>query len=190
MDAITLLKKDHDAVKKLFSEFEKTTDRASKKRQELATKIVEELTAHAAIEEEVFYPAIREALPDVTDDVLEALEEHHVAKWLTWEISGMTPDDERFKAKVMVLTESVKHHMEEEETGLFPEVRKAFGRKQLAEIGEALAAAKQTAPTVPAPMEPDTPPGNLKTQADKAAMQKAKKAATDGSSGKKPARAK
>lgn len=102
----------------------------------------------------------------------------------------MTPDDERFKAKVMVLTESVKHHIEEEETTLFPQVRKAFGRNQLDEIGEALAAAKKTAPRTPMPMEPDTPPGNVKTRAEKALMQKAKKAATDGASAKKPARRK
>jgi hemerythrin-like domain-containing protein len=161
MDAITMLKDDHRTVKKLFREFEKAGDRATKTKQELATKIIEELSVHAVIEETVFYPAVREQVPDAEDDVLEALEEHHVAKWLLAELEDMTPEHERFDAKMSVLMESVKHHIEEEEGELFPEVREALGRKVLAEIGEQLATAKKTAPTRPHPKAPDEPPANL-----------------------------
>jgi len=73
----------------------------------------------------------------------------------------MKPGDERFKAKMTVLIENVRHHVKEEETGLFPEVRKAVGRKEMAELGAALEEAKKTAPTRPHPKAPDTPPGNL-----------------------------
>ena len=159
MDAITLLKQDHKSVEKLFKQFEKTT--APAKLRDLAAKIIEELSVHAAIEEMLFYPAVRERLPDTEDTVLESLEEHHVAKWLLSELEDMKPDHERFKAKMTVLIESVRHHVEEEESELFPDVRKAVGRKELGELGDAMEKAKKTAPTRPHPKAPDTPPGNL-----------------------------
>jgi hypothetical protein len=73
----------------------------------------------------------------------------------------MDPEDERYKAKVTVLIESVRHHIEDEEGEMFPKIREALGRKRLVEIGEALEAARKTAPTHPHPKAPDTPPGNL-----------------------------
>ena len=112
---------------------------------------------HAAIEEQVFYPAIRGEVPDTEDKVLESLEEHHIVKWVLSELDGMDPDDERFDAKVTVLIENVRHHVEEEETELFPTVRKALGRKRLGEIGDAMEAAKKTAPTRPRIPGPATP---------------------------------
>ncbi|MDQ6910315.1 MAG: hemerythrin domain-containing protein [Actinomycetota bacterium] len=157
MDAITLLKQDHKTVEGLFKKFEKAGDNAYKTKREIADKIVEELSVHAFIEEQVFYPAVREAVPDEEDMVLESLEEHHVVKWVLSEIDGMSPEAERFDAKVTVLIENVRHHVEEEETELFPEVRKALGRKKLAEIGDAMEKAKRTAPKRPQPRAPDTP---------------------------------
>ena len=190
MDAITLLKNDHKTVEKLFKQFEKTGKGAVKTRLDLAQKIIEELSIHAAIEEKVLYPAIRAAVPDADDTVLEALEEHHVAKWLLAEIEAMDPTDERFKAKVMVLIESVRHHVEEEEQELFPEVRKELGRKALGEIGEALEAAKKEVPPRPQPMEPDEPPANLTTGTQKKLSQRAKAAAVaDGKAPKGRAKA-
>jgi hemerythrin superfamily protein len=161
MDAITLLKNDHKTVKRLFRQFEKLGDSAVKSRRELVDKMIEELSIHAAIEEQLFYPTVRENVPGAEDEVLESLEEHHVVKWLLSELDDMRGDEERFEAKVTVLIESVEHHAQEEEDELFPEVRKAMGRKALAELGAAMEKAKQTAPTRPHPRAPDTPPANV-----------------------------
>jgi len=178
MDAITLLKNDHKTVEKLFKRFEKAGDDSDKTKREVVDAIIQELSVHAAIEEQVFYPAVREALPDLDDTVLEALEEHHVAKWTLSELAAMSPDHERFDAKVTVLIESVRHHVEEEESELFPDVRKALGRKTLSQIGDAMEEAKKTAPTSPQPGMPDEPPGNLTSAQAKAAEKKARQAAT------------
>ena len=163
MDAITLLKKDHKTVEDLFKRFEKFSDRAKKGKQEVVERIIKELSVHAAIEEAVLYPAIRAAIEDkkISELVLESLEEHHIVKWTLSELDGMSPENERFDAKVTVLMESVRHHVEEEEQELFPEVRKAVGRKAMNELGDALAEAKKTVPTHPHPRMPDEPPGNI-----------------------------
>jgi len=161
MDAITMLKDDHRTVEKLFKRFEKTGDRAMVERRRLVDQIIEELSVHAAIEEQLFYPVTRATVEGVDDDVLEAVEEHHVAKWLLAELEHLDPADERFKAKVTVLIESVRHHVAEEEGEYFPKVRAALGRNDLTELGEAMADAKAAAPTHPHPRAPDTPPANL-----------------------------
>ena len=171
MDAITLLKQDHKTVEKLFKQFEKATPAQQRK---TAQQVVKELSVHAAIEEMVFYPAVRDRVPETEDTVLESLEEHHVVKWVLSELEDMKPDHERFKAKMTVLMESVRHHVEEEEQELFPEVRKAVGRKELSELGAALEKAKKTAPTRPHPRAPDTPPGNLVAGTGAAVVDKAK----------------
>ena len=176
MDGITLLRQDHKAVEGLFKRFEKAGDNASKAKRDVVDRIIEALAVHAAIEEQVFYPAVREAIPDVGDTVLEGLEEHHIVKWTLKELEDMDPDHERFDAKVTVLIESVRHHVEEEEDELFPEVRKALGRKRLGEIGEAMEKAKKAAPTRPHPKAPDTPPGNLVAGAAAGAVDKARDA--------------
>ena len=163
MNAITLLKNDHKTVEDLFKRFEKAGPRAVKTKQDIVERIVRELSIHAAIEEMVLYPAIREAAEngDVDKMVLESLEEHHLVKWVLWELERMSPDDERFDAKVTVLIENVRHHVAEEEKDLFPQVNKVYGRAQLADLGEAMANLKKTAPTHPHPRSPDEPPGNL-----------------------------
>ncbi|GAA2087808.1 hemerythrin domain-containing protein [Kitasatospora saccharophila] len=145
MDAIVLLKEDHKTVEKLFKEFEKAGDRAHATKRRIADRVIEELTVHAVIEEEVFYPAAREAAPGTADHVLESVEEHHVVVWTLAELAGLDPHDERFDAKMTVLMENVRHHVEEEERDWFPEVRKAMGRNRLLELGERLEAAKETA---------------------------------------------
>lgn len=159
MDAITLLKQDHKAVEKLFKQFEKASQPAQQRK--LAQRVIKELSVHAAIEEMVFYPAVRDRVPKVEDTVLESLEEHHIVKWVLSELEDMKPDHERFKAKMTVLMENVRHHVKEEETELFPEVRSVIKRKELGELGEAMEKAKKAAPTQPHPRAPDTPPGNL-----------------------------
>ena len=158
MDALSLLREDHRRVEKLFTQFEDTTARAHKKRNDLVGKMIRELSQHAAIEEQFFYPLIRRAVSDLDDMVLEALEEHHVVKWTLSELDGMDASDERFGAKVTVLMESVRHHVKEEERELFPAVKSAVSRDSLQEMGRILEDAKQTAPTRPHPMTPDEPP--------------------------------
>lgn len=157
MDAIVLLKDDHKTVEKLFRQYEKAPDDAYEQKQQLVSQIVAELSVHAHIEEQIFYPEAREQAPETEHHVLESLEEHHIVKWVLSELDGMDPRDKRYDAKVSVMMENVRHHVEEEETEWFPEVRKAFGRKKLQEIGERLAAAKETAPRSPQPEAPDEP---------------------------------
>ena len=172
MDAITLLKDDHRSVEKLFKRFEDAGDRAFVEKRKAVDRIIEELSVHAAIEEQLFYPVTRATVPAVEDVALESLEEHHIVKWVLSELEGMDPEDERFDAKVTVLIENVRHHVEEEESEYFPEVRSALGRKALGELGDAMAAAKETAPTRPHPRAPDTPPGNIAAGAGAAVVDK------------------
>jgi hypothetical protein len=108
----------------------------------------------------VFYPVARATVPDTEDVALESLEEHHIVKWLLSELEGLDPTDERFDAKVTVLIENVRHHVEEEEGEFFPKVRNELGRKALADLGEAMTDAKKSAPTHPHPRSPDVPPAN------------------------------
>jgi hemerythrin superfamily protein len=159
MDAITLLRTDHKTVEQLFKRFEQAGDRAYVEKREIVDRIVEALSVHAAIEEQVFYPVVRETLATTEGTVLESLEEHHVVKWVLSELADMDPQQERFDAKVTVLMETVRHHVQEEEDELFPEVRASLSRSALAELGDALAAAKASAPTRPHPRLPDAGPG-------------------------------
>jgi len=179
MDAITLLKTDHMTVEKLFKQFEKAGDRAYKAKRSTVDDIVKELSVHAAIEEQIFYPSIRAEVSDVADEVLESLEEHHIVKWVLSELEDMDPNDERFDAKVTVLIELVRHHVTEEETEMFPQVRAALGRKRLGQIGDLMEQAKKTASTRPHPRAGDTPPGNLISGLVAGAVDKAREAVTE-----------
>src|SRR5918998_80508 len=131
MDAIRLLKDDHKAVEQLFKRFEKAGDKAYSEKRAVVERIVEELSKHAAVEEQLFYPVVRATVPDTDDIALESLEEHHVVKWVLSELETMDPRDERFDAKVTVLIENVRHHVEEEEDEFFPKVRDELGRNAL-----------------------------------------------------------
>jgi iron-sulfur cluster repair protein YtfE (RIC family) len=148
-------------VEKLFKAFEKAGERAYATKRKLVEGMISELSQHAAIEEQWFYPAARQHVPSTKDDVLESLEEHHIVKWVLSELSGMDAKDERFEAKVTVLMENVRHHVREEEHDLFPEVRKGMGRAALLELGDRLRGAKRLAPSRPHPRSPSVPPANL-----------------------------
>ena len=158
-DAIVLLKNDHKTVEKLFKQFEKLGDSAHASKRKVVHEIITELSIHAAIEEQHFYPTVRAQAPDIADNVLEGLEEHHIVKWTLSELEGMSPEEERFDAKVTVLIESVRHHVEEEEGEMFPQVRAAIGRKELRELGDTMEKAKAISPKRPHPKAPDTPEG-------------------------------
>lgn len=160
-DAIVLLRNDHKEVEKLFKQYEKLGEKAFASRRKIVDQMIEKLSIHAAIEEQQFYPAVRKHVKDADDEVLEGLEEHHIVKWTLDELKDLSPEHERFHAKVTVLMESVRHHVEEEEQDMFPKVRDAMGRKALGELGEMLEKARDVAPLRPHPKAPDTPPANL-----------------------------
>ena len=147
-DAIVMLREDHKEVRALFREFQKSSTTQARKGA-IVEKVIELLTVHTYIENEVMYPRVRALLPELEDDVLESYEEHHVADVLVMELTTMTPEDERFEAKTTVLIENVTHHIEEEEQDWFPKVREGLGRKQLQEIGEEMVAARKKAPKKP-----------------------------------------
>jgi len=161
MDAITLLKDDHKDLERLFKEFEDAGDRAYVTKRRVVDRIIEELSRHAAIEEQLFYPNVRARVAGTDGQVLESIEEHHVVKWLLSDLDAMQPENERFDAKTTVLIENVRHHIEEEEGEMFPKVRDELGRKELQKLGEQMAAARHLAPTHPHPRSPDAPPANL-----------------------------
>lgn len=146
-DAIVLLKGDHREIRKLFRAYRPAED--SDTRGRLAERIVQELTVHTYLEDEVMYPAIRSSLPELAQEMEQAHQEHHVADLLCMEITDMDPGDGEFDAKVAVLIEAVTLHIEREEHDWFPQVRAAIGRKSLQEIGERMLTARQTAPVRP-----------------------------------------
>jgi hemerythrin-like domain-containing protein len=139
--AFTLLKADHDKVKKLFDRFEKAGESTSK--DEIVTEALQELKIHAEVEEQVFYPALRQEMDDEEGLLDEADEEHHVAKFLIAELEQMQGDEDNWEAKFMVLAENVRHHIKEEEREIFPKAKKtdvdfaALGR-QMKETKERL----------------------------------------------------
>jgi hemerythrin-like domain-containing protein len=173
-DAIALLKQDHREVEQLFRRFEKAGEKAHRTKGQLVASMIEALSRHAAIEEMVFYPAVRREVPTQVSSVLEALEEHHVVKWLLSELEALDPAAERFDAKATVLIESVRHHVKEEEHALFPKVRERIERRRLVELGAELRDAKRRAPTHPHPRSPDEPPGNLLVGSAVAVIDKAR----------------
>jgi len=149
-DAIVLLKAYHKDIRNLFREFQAAGDKAVKKKAKIVGQIIELLTVHTYIENEVMYPEVCALLPDLKEDVLESYEEHHIADVLCMELAAMPAGAERFDAKVSVLIENVTHHIEEEEQDWFPQVRAGLGRKQLQELGAKLERARKKAPRSPA----------------------------------------
>jgi hemerythrin-like domain-containing protein len=144
MDAITLLKHDHDKVKKLLSELETTTERGVKTRSELFARLKGELTVHETIEEEIFYPELK-AHPKAKDIVLEGFEEHHVVDVLMGELESLDVTDETWGAKAIVMKENIEHHIEEEEGEMFKIARRVFEAEELEELGSRMEARKESA---------------------------------------------
>jgi len=139
MDAIELLKSDHDKVSKLFEQAEATESDA--KKHELFEQIKLELLTHTHIEETIFYPTIM-VNEEIKDIVLEGLQEHKQAKTLLREIPNLADGSEVFEAKFKVLMEDIEHHVEEEESDMFKKVRAAFDKAQLEEMGAQMEAEK------------------------------------------------
>jgi hypothetical protein len=142
LDALTLLKEDHDRVKKILNEGEDTTERAEKTRTELFTKLKTELEIHERIEEEIFYPALKEH-PRAKELALEGYEEHHVVDHILSELEQTPVTDETWAAKFKVAKENLEHHIEEEEGDMFKAARQAFSKEELEELGQRMAELKQ-----------------------------------------------
>lgn len=136
-DAIALLEKDHKAVQDLLNELERTTARSVKKRDELAARIALEVEVHAAIEEELLYPAFREKAESSEDEKLyfEAQEEHGLVHLVLPELLSTDSSTEQFSARAKVLKDLVEHHVEEEEQHLFPHLREIMSSNELTELG-------------------------------------------------------
>ena len=138
MKATTLLKKQHQEVKGLFRKIDKTEQAST--RQDLMSQIIQKLTVHSTIEEEIFYPAVRSLGSQKAEDtILEALEEHHVVKLVLEELPEIDPEDEHFSAKMTVLSELVEHHADEEEDEMFTLAAK-LGDGELETLGMRMAA--------------------------------------------------
>lgn len=144
-DATAMLRADHKLVSELFEQYEKS--RSVDRKAAIVAQICNELTVHARLEEEIFYPAVKAALQDHTL-VPEAAVEHASVKNLIAQISGKTPDGEMFDAKVKVLSEFVKHHVKEEQNEMFPRVKKS--KLDLVALGSQMAARKQELMAAPA----------------------------------------
>jgi hemerythrin superfamily protein len=140
-DAIALLTADHREVADMFEQFDQLGDRATASKEKLKDKICKALIAHTTIEEEIFYPAVREKIEEGEDMVDEAVVEHAAAKDLIKQLQEMQPDDELYDAKVKVLGEQIEHHVKEEEKEMFPKVKKS-GLDLLA-LGQEMAMRKQ-----------------------------------------------
>ena len=147
MDAITLLREDHKNVKRLFREYEKAED--SSKKRELVDTIIQELSVHAFVEEQHFYPTVMADVEKAQDVVREGIEEHMAVKNLLSELETLPVDDEQFDAKVTVVIEQVEHHIEEEEGEMFKKVRDELANDVLQSLGDTMESAKATAPTKP-----------------------------------------
>ena len=138
-NAITILKEDHEKVKELFDRFEETDGSATKAK--IVSQALLELKVHATVEEELFYPAVRQQIEDEEGIMDEADKEHHVAKILIAELEKMTGDEDHWEAKFVVLAESVRHHIKEEEGKMFKEAKKTD--IDFDELGSRMARLKQ-----------------------------------------------
>lgn len=139
MDALKLLKQDHDEVKQLLSQLEDSSD--ATERQDLFDKIKRELTMHEIIEEELVYPAF-EKQAKLKEIVLESYEEHHVVDLIMQEIEDVSPEEDSWEAKAKVMKENVEHHIEEEEGEMFKTARDLFDSRELDELGKQMQARK------------------------------------------------
>lgn len=145
-NAITMLKSDHVAVKRLLRELDQTSERATRQREQLVARIERALTIHSQLEEELFYPAFKKMAEDTEAEDLfyEAAEEHHVVDMVLPELKAAQTKSPEFGAKATVLRELVEHHIREEEGEMFPQARRLMSDAQLRELGEAMETRKET----------------------------------------------
>ena len=138
MDVLTLLKEDHDRIKRMLEDGERTTERGEKTRTELFERLKTTLVAHEAMEEEVLYPALKKH-PKAKDLTLEAYQEHHVVDLVMEELERTPVDDEQWGAKFKVTKENIEHHIGEEEGEMFRDIRALFSKEEREAMGERMA---------------------------------------------------
>jgi len=137
VDAISLLMQDHKKVKQLLKQLDNTTERAADRRETLFEEIRNELKIHTQLEEEIFYPAYKEAARESDEHLYyEAVEEHHLVDVVLPEMESSDVESEEFSAKAKVLLDLVEHHVREEEKQMFPKARKAMGTEELRELAK------------------------------------------------------
>lgn len=173
-DAITLLKNDHRKVDGLFRSFEGTSAGQSGERRRIVDEVIRELSVHASIEEQIFYPAVRRALPQGDQMVSESLDEHQEVKETLAKLEDMDPSAPQFQATVTTLIRDVRHHVQEEESEILPGLQRTLNREQLMDIGSRMERAKGRAPTRPHPNAPSTPPVDIVTDLAGKAFDRAK----------------
>lgn len=145
MNAVDMLREDHDKVRELLSQLSETTSRATKKRSDLLEKIKKEILLHTQIEEEVFYPAFRDSDVEESKKLFyEAKEEHRAVDELVLpDLETTEPGSDEFSGRMKVLKEMIEHHAEEEEKEIFPKAKKVFSKEELEELGQRMAERKQ-----------------------------------------------
>lgn len=172
-DVIELLTTDHAEVEQMFRQIESLPE--GDPRNRLIDGVIRALSVHAAIEEQVVYPAMRKALPDGETLVQMAIDEHQHIKDTLAAIEHAASTDKR-DPLLLQLMSNLRHHVDEEETELFPKLRASLGRDELDAMGSKLEAARKVAPTRPHPHAPNTPPGNIVAGAAAAAIDRARDA--------------
>jgi len=159
MNAISLLTQDHRNVEQLFTRFEQAE--SAEEKRSITDKVIEQLSVHAEIEEQFFYPAVAAKLEE-RGEVLEAVEEHHLAKVALWELERLPSSAPNFDAKFTVMKENILHHVSEEEgaDGIFQRARKVLKANELDDLGDRMQRARVSVPSRPHPLAPPTPPLN------------------------------
>jgi hemerythrin superfamily protein len=177
-DAVALIKADHSAVNDLFKRYRAAGKTAYKTKRSIADRVVRELSIHAAIEEQVMYPAVRQFVPKGEALVAEALSEHQQLKETLLVLDRLSPEDERFDRTMRAVIDETRHHVREEESadGMLARLRKSVDADDLVTMGKTLRIAKKAAPTRPHPNAPSTPPGNIVVGAAAALVDKARDA--------------
>jgi hemerythrin superfamily protein len=163
INAVDVLINDHREVEGLFDRYEKETN--TNERTKIAHAVIHELAVHGEIEELLFYPRVRSALSGGNALADEAIDEHKDIKKTLNALDKMTAADSEFDQKMKELIAEVRHHVEEEETEMFPKIRDAMGSDELLQLGTSLQAVKRFVPTRPHPMAPTGPVGKLMTSA-------------------------
>jgi len=156
---ISVITQDHREVEAVFQELESGKG-SPEHRRDLADHVIAELVRHSVAEEQYMYPAAREALEGGDELVDHELEEHAEAEKLMKDLDGLDPTDPRFDELLTTLMSEIRHHIEEEESDLLPQLQAACSEEQLRDLGEKVTRAKAMAPTHPHPSAPDKPPAN------------------------------
>ncbi|OZM77183.1 hemerythrin domain-containing protein [Pseudonocardia sp. MH-G8] len=158
-DVVTVLVDDHRAVERVFGELE-SREGTPEHRRALADHVIAELVRHSVAEEQYLYPAARKALPDGDELADHEVSEHSEAEQTMKDLDGLDPTDPRFDELLGTLMSEIRHHVQDEESDLFPRLQAACDEAELVDLGEKIVRAKEIAPTRPHPSAPNTPPAN------------------------------